>query len=404
MSLHTDRWLWRSAIAFFTIAGLTGVFFRMGVLGSDTFGLSLQNIRHAHSHLMFFGWAGFLPFLIAMQTEVSDLPEKEVSLQKYALWAIIILSPITYFFFLLWGYHPVAIGDAQLPLAAIFSSFVMIAWYVFAYGFWSSKFEKPNAYLPWFSVALLMLLVSSLGAWGVGLLQFFGVQNALLSKAMTHFFLGSFTEGWVVLIVVGMIVQSLKLQSRNFHFSLSTIRIMIAFGAPLTFAYGIPGSLLTTELLWSARAGGIISSIALLVFTLGAFTGLGRKKSIWVLPLLLLGVKGLIQLLISVFPNELWLTDHNLRILYLHILLLGAFTIAGFGWIHVHFQASRMSFNLMAYSCLVVLTTLVLPTNLFPGVMKGIWIFYVAAIAAFLPVIAAIYQLVLLFAKSDQQH
>ncbi|MBO6795305.1 MAG: hypothetical protein JJ895_15470 [Balneolaceae bacterium] len=395
MHIKRNRLLCQVAIAFFILAGITGVLFRMGMLGADIFGLSLQNIRHAHSHLMFFGWAGFLPLIIASNAQSHAASKKWTVLQQRAIWAIVVLSPITFFFFLLWGYHPVAIGEAQLPLAAILSSFVMIAWYAFAFGYWRSKPEKSKPFQSWFSVALLMLIVSSLGAWGVGALQFFDIENILIPKAMTHFFLGTFTEGWVVLIVMGLIVRALKLQSSDFFLSQSTLQTMIAFGAPITFAFGMPNSMLTNELLWSARIGGMISSAAILIFCFGALKSVWRTNSIWLWPVVLLGTKALIVLITSLFPNELWLSDHNLRILYLHILLLGAFTIAGFGWMHSHFNTTRQSFNLIVYSCLAVLISLVLPTNVVPTPMKGLWVFYVITLVAIFPVISAMYQFVM---------
>lgn len=391
MSRQTDRWRWYVAIAFFTIAGLTGVCFRLGMLGTDLFGLSLQNIRHAHSHLMFFGWAGLVPFLVASPINTFTSITQHTVVQHRAILAILVLSPITFFFFLLWGYHPVAFGDAQLPLSAIFSSFVMITWYVFAYGYWRSKPESSSIFHSWFSVALMLLIVSSLGAWGVGALQFFEVENILIPKAMTHFFLGTFTEGWVVLNVMALIAHALKLQSSDFYLPPSTLRAMIAFGVPFTFAYGIPSSMLTPELLGSARMGGMVSSVALLIFTIGAFNRMWRTNSIWFWPVVLLTVKGILQLITSLIPNEMWLSDHNLRILYLHILLLGAFTIGGFGWMHTIFKTNRRSFDLMVFACLTVLISLVLPTNVLPSAIKGIWVFYVIAGVAVLPVLAAAY-------------
>jgi hypothetical protein len=397
MSTPTNRKFWRFAVIFFVIAGCTGVLFRAGMLGIDLFGLSLQNVRHAHSHLMFFGWAGLIPFLVANNNLNNGFAHTSNRLQSLALWAIVILSPITFVFFLLWGYHPVAIGSANLPLAAIASSFVMIAWYLFAIGYWRSKKESTNGYHSWFSVALFMLIVSSLGAWGVGALQFVEVQNVLLPKALTHFFLGTFTEGWVVLVIIGIIVHALDLKPEAFLISQGTIRTLIAIGAPLSFAYGLPSSMLNTELLWSARVGGLMSSFGLLAFIYTAFKSDALSNSIWKWPIILLAIKALFQLIISVFPNEIWLSDHNLRVLYLHILLLGAFTLTGFGWICQRYQINHKIYLGMVISCLAVLVSLILPTNLIPVTMKGIWIFQTMTAVAALPVISAIWYLILMW-------
>ena len=65
------QWAWQGALAFFVLAGLTGVLFRFGVAEGVTFGFNLGYIRHAHSHTMYFGWV--TPALMALIA--SRLPE-----------------------------------------------------------------------------------------------------------------------------------------------------------------------------------------------------------------------------------------------------------------------------------------------------------------------------------------
>lgn len=397
----SNKWLWASSLLFFILAGSTGVLFRIGMVGGEMLGLTLQNIRHAHSHLMFFGWAGLFPLVIMFHQRQSVPSRKGYRWMKYSLQAILMLALVAYLFFLRWGYHPVSVGQAQLPLAAICSSFVMIAWYTFAVGY--SK--AGNAFVgedeSWFSLALVMLIVSSAGAWGVGILQFFEGEQGLLSMAMTHFFLGTFTEGWVVLALIGMMVKSLKLKKKDFRFEPGKLRILIALGAPLTFSYGINYSLLTPQLLWSAQIGGVISSVALLLVVAAAISKCRNSGSFWWWPVLLLGLKGFIQLLLSVYPHEMWLSNHYLRIFYLHTLLLGAFSIGCVAWLHQRFRLKPFSFYILVYSCLLVLLSLVLPTGLVPQEVKGAWIFYAMAVAAAFPVLAAIYQFIQLQHKTS---
>lgn len=382
--------IWKSSLFYFVLAGVTGVLFRIGMVGGDVFGFSLQNIRHAHSHLMFFGWAGLLPFYI-MFRYIKNINSGAKQWMKVSMISIVILSPITYLFFLFWGYHPVSIGDADLPLSAIFSSLVMIAWYIFIYGYWKVKPEVETEAQSWFTLALIMLGLSSLGAWGVGALQAFGLDNMLLAKAMTHFFLGTFTEGWVVVFIIGVLIKELELKAENFLISPDKLRLMILLGAPLTFSYGIPESLLTPELLWSAKIGGLSSSTAVILVIFASWDKCRGKKAIWFWPIVLLAVKAITQISASVISSEFWFSDHNLRILYLHILLLGAFTITGFGWLKITFNIKEIYFKMMIYSCLFVLVSLMLPTNLIPIGFKGVWIFYTMIIAACLPIISALF-------------
>lgn len=387
--------IWHSSLLFFVIAGLTGVLYRVGMVGGEVFSLNLQNIRHAHSHLMFFGWAGLLPLIIIYQYfKIGDI--RAEFWMKISLLAIVTLSPVTYVFFLLWGYHPVSIGGADLPLAAMFSSLVMIAWYVFFYGYWQIRGKSNSDSEPWFTLALVMLMVSSLGAWGVGALQLFGVDNILLAKAMTHFFLGTFTEGWVVVIIIAILVKELGLNSESFLISPDRIRLMIVLGAPLTFSYGISESLLTPGLLWSARVGGLVASVAVIMVIFASTEKCSKLKALWFWPVILLGIKAITQLSVSVMPSNFWLADHNLRILYLHLLLLGAFTLTGFAFLHINFRTKLHSYQLMAITCMVLLFTLVLPTGLIPLSLKGSWIFYAMIFGAAFPVLAAIYKWILI--------
>lgn len=400
-NIPQHKWLWSASLLFFIIAGCTGVMFRIGMTGLDFFGLSLQNIRHAHSHFMFFGWAGLLPLIILYEDIVAVSSNVRKS-AKYSLVAILILSPVTYIFFLLWGYHPVSIGDAHIPMAAILSSFVMIAWYGFAVSYFRHKPTQAYEYSSWFQLAFVLLIVSSFGAWGVGILQIFEIENALIPKALTHFFLGTFTEGWVVLFVIGMIVRSLNMKNNDFLISPNTLQMMIAFGALLSFSYGIHYSMLTIELLWSVRVGGVLGAFALIIVVLSGLKKSGINKT-WVWPLLLLGGKAVIQLIISLYPNEIWFSDHNLRILYLHLLLLGAFTIAGFGWIKIIFNLKEVYFRMMVLSCLLILASLILPTNFIPIDVKGGWVFFALIVTACLPVISALgFYLVMTLAQSPR--
>jgi hypothetical protein len=342
---------------------------------------------------MFFGWAGMFPLYVIFQRikEFSIVNGSALNWMRSALVSILVLSPITYLFFLLWGYHPVAIGDADIPLAAVFSSFVMVAWYVFMVGYRKVNPKEVSESSKWFGMALLMLGVSSLGAWGVGVLQASGIDNILLSKAMTHFFLGTFTEGWVVLVIGGILIEKLELTSEELLISSEKLRMMIAFGAPLTFSYGITESLLTPELLWSARAGGLLSSAAIIALVFAAAGKCRNAEAIWFWPVILLGMKGMMQLVVSIYPSGVWFSDHSLRILYLHMLLLGAFTLTGFAFLHTKFKTKPHSYYLMVLSCVILLLSLVLPTGLIPSSVKGAWIFYTMVFAAGLPVIAAIY-------------
>jgi hypothetical protein len=386
-----SRFLWHISVACFILASLTGFLYRLGMLGWIPTNLSLDNIRHAHSHLMFFGWAVPLPFYIIMQKIVgkADDQVRGINWMKYSIGATLFFGLLAYPFFLFYGYRPVSLGAAPMPLSVIFSGFVMISWYGFMIGYWKSRVLLKNEdSLPWIDGALILLAVCSIGAWGVAVIQEVAPDSHLLMKSMTHFFLAVFTEGWVVLILLAILISELEINLDDWPISPQLALGVIAIGAPLTFPYGISESLLSPMLLGTARFGGGLAAIGLLIVLTFIFKVGKWKHLIWIWPILLLLVKGILQLGSSVIPSSFWLSDPGLRVLYLHILLLGGLTLLGLGWLQSRSSIKRKYFYTDGIAVIITLVTLFIPTKLWPGALSGSWIFYGLAIGALLPILA----------------
>ncbi|TYP94805.1 hypothetical protein LX73_0094 [Fodinibius salinus] len=386
-----DEWLWHASITCFVLAGLTGFLYRLGMMGWVPGELSMGNIRHAHSHLMFFGWAVPLPLYIIMQKIIcqTEEGEKGAAWMKYSIASIMLFGLLAYPFFLFYGYRPVAVGSAALPLSVIFSGFVMISWYGFMIGYWKSRTAlQDDESLPWIDGALVLLIVCSLGAWGVAVIQELAPQSHLLMKSMTHFFLSSFTEGWVVLILCSILISEFEINERNWWTSPQLALGAIAIGAPLTFSYGISESLLTPMLLGTARLGGGLAAIGLLL-VMSAILKSGKwRHPIWIWPVALLTLKGIMQLGASVVPSSFWLSDPSLRVLYLHILLLGGLTLLALAWINKRKSVSKCFYHLVVASIMVTLTTLLMFTRVWPEALSGAWVVDALALGALLPILA----------------
>ncbi len=384
-------WLLHVSLACFVLAGLTGFLYRLGMMGWVPGELSLGNIRHAHSHLMFFGWAVPLPLYIIMQKILGENNgmTKGASWMKYSIASILFFGVLAYPFFLFYGYRPVAIGSASLPLSVIFSGLVMIGWYGFIAGYWKIRDAlKNDESLPWFDGALVLLAVCSLGAWGVAVVQELAPESHLLMKSMTHFFLASFTEGWVVLVLCGILISELEINEQNWLTSPQYALGAIAIGAPLTFPYGISESLLTPMLLGTARFGGGLAAIGLLLVMVAVFKSGKWRHPIWIWPVVLLVVKGIMQLGASVISSSFWLFDPSLRVLYLHILLLGALTVLVFAWVNERSVIPRKYFYVIGVAIIVTLITLLMFTGLWPQALSGAWIVDALALGAILPILA----------------
>ncbi|MEX1062157.1 MAG: hypothetical protein WEC12_01025 [Balneolaceae bacterium] len=311
-------------------------------------------------------------------------------------WSIrggLIFGLLSWLFFLVYGYHSVSFGAVSLPLSVMLSGLVMLTWYGFMVGYMvvRSAMEHMSATV-WYDMALLMLFISSLGAWGVSVLQLAEVQNQLFTTAMTHFFLSVFTEGWVVLALLAILIQALKVEEEDLLFSSGILSVVILTGACLTFPYGISKVLLTPELIGAARFGGLLVSAGL-VLTLYSLVKKSERGSVWIWPLGLLFLKALMQLGASVVPAAFWLSDHALRIFYLHLLLLGALTLCGSAWLHqVNHRMPKIHFLSVSFSVVVVLFSLLMLIDLWPFALKGLWVYHFAGYVSVLPVIVvAIY-------------
>ncbi|MDR8393171.1 hypothetical protein NC796_18595 [Aliifodinibius sp. S!AR15-10] len=385
------RYQWQVILFCFVLAAFTGVLFRLGMLIPLPGELSLQNIRHAHSHLMFFGWAAALPLLI-MYGKVKLLLEgknRGLKMMYWSLWAILLFGLLSYPFFLLFGYHPVPVATTSMPLSVIFSGLVLIGWYLFVAGYLLVRKEvSEEDRNPWFEAALVMLVVSSFGAWGVAVAQFMNLANPLVGKALTHFFLACFTEGWVVLSTIAILDELFEFSFDSLPFSAATLSALILLGAPLTFPYGISESLLTTPMLLTARVGGLITGVSLCLVGYTMLRNEELPKPIILWPLALLLLKGVMQVVASVIPSGFWLSDHALRIFYLHVLLLGGFTLAGVAYLHKLSKLDIRSFTGVALSIVIVLVSLLFLTRLWPVAWSGMWVYYVVSGAAILPAVA----------------
>lgn len=388
---NSNALLWQASVACFVLAGLTGFLYRLGMLGWMPGDLSLGNIRHAHSHLMFFGWAVPLPMYIIMQKMIAagKVDSSADRWMRNGIVATLFFGLCAYPFFLLYGYRPVALGGASLPLSVIFSGFVMLSWYVFLIGYWKNRSVfKEDESLPWFDGALILLAICSLGAWGVAVVQEIAPESHLMMKSMTHFFLATFTEGWIVLALSGILISELNIHEHDWWISPQLALGAIALGAPLTFPYGISESLLTPMLLGTARFGGGLAALGLLAVIAAIFRSGKWRNCVWLWPVALLGTKGVMQLGASVVPSSFWLSDPGLRVLYLHILLLGGLTLLGIGWLQRQSGISENYLNVVAVTVIITLFTLVMVTGIWPQEWSGVWVVYTLTVGALLPILA----------------
>lgn len=386
--------IWKLSLFSFVIAAFTGFLYRYGFLGPLPGWLHLINIRHAHSHLMFFNW--ITPAIMAWMAAavISPANGKDARQFKICLYTMMALGFLSWPFFLLYGYRPVTIGFARLPIAAILSGMVMLSWYGFGWLYYGRR-KKLQATLPLllFDAALVALVVSSLGAWGVSAYQFSSLESPLISKALTSFFLGVFTEGWVMLGVLGMIwnaAETSKTEVKAYH---NWFWVPLLFGSMLIFPYSLDQSILTPPMLYSAKAGLLLILISLVLHLYGLVKTSLTSSGVWLAILLFLGLKVLFQAG-ALLPTGIWPGEHGLRILYLHLTLLGFGSAALIAAIYPASEHLAKCFYIAGAGA--VLITLGMFSGYWPKVLIPGSLIYLLAVAALLPIAPLIW---LLFRK-----
>jgi hypothetical protein len=383
--------IWKWALACFILAGLTGILFRFGLAQGLTLGFNLINVRHAHSHFMYFGWAtpALMALIVARATAMGKglLP----AYAMHAMVATLVAAFIAFPLFLAFGYASVPVGKAQLPLGVIGSGLNIIGWYAFVvvYAHAMRGTARDRAVVLW-DAAVVFMVFASLGAWALALLRPLGVESMVLAVSLTHVFLDLFSEGWFVLGVLGLAYASLRPGAPAGDWSLW----MLFAGLPLTFPLGMPASLVPPGMMLLARLGGVLVGVGLLANAWGLLRhGEAEALRRWRLPLLLLVLKAAAQLVMALAPGVAGL--FGLRVLYLHVMLLGfvslgLVTAAGGAW----GRSAASGRSLFGLAVVAMLLSLVPLSALWPVAFGRMHALTAAAWVALAPVGVAVLMLV----------
>jgi hypothetical protein len=393
-------WVWRSALAIFILAGSTGAFYRLALTYGWTAGFDLVNIRHAHSHLMYFGWV--TPALFALMARrlavLTGDPLKRR--MHWILGGCFAAALLSYPLFLLLGYTPVAIGSKRIPIAVIGSTFNMGVWYAFVLWYIraSKRAARTHGRLLW-DVAVTFLMLATLGAGGLALLKPFGIHSDILTSALTHVFLDFFSEGWFVLGVLGLAYHTMLDGGRkDGYWSIYPL----CLGLPLTFALGMPSFLVPPVLEALARIGGVLVGMGLMANVIPLWRASSASgKWLWRIPLVMLALKASAQMVGGLVSGVWWADFHGARILYLHLMLLG-FVSLGLVAAAVHIWGRDLTRcrDWMYTAVVMVLASLVPLSPLWPASLGGRWAYELAASLSFAPVAGAAIMLILTFRRS----
>ncbi len=308
------------ALAALTLAAWTGVLMRFGMIyGMPAWAQNFGAVRHAHSHLMYFGWVtlALMALIWAELPALTGRPLPRGVTIQMSLTAVLALLSFPAF----WsnGYGLTAIGSARLPLGSMAATLNGLTWFLFIALYVRATRglrERPLPIQLW-DWALALMGLASLGALGLVGMVMANVREPLLQQIFLHQFLDLFAVGWFNLALLGLFWANLpdSKQARPPAFSLALLLIP-------TFLLGVSPSLLPSALFWTAALANAGAALALGVHGLHLWR---RRRELAALTGLALS--GLASVLVIAFLL-LWpgLWEHfaggQMRVFYLHLFLL----------------------------------------------------------------------------------
>ena len=386
-----------AALACFTLAALTGSLLRFGVLHGLPSGLQYVNVRHAHTHLMYFGWVTPALFALigALVTRRSGLPLPRT--YHLTVSAALVAGVLSYAPFLLSGYQLTAVGDARLPLSMISASLVVLTWYAWSAAYLAVSWRLPrDTALLSVDAALLTMLVASTGAWGLAIVGFAPMASVTLMNDLVAFFLDLFANGWFTLALVGLLLATLPAPAKVDHRVARPALLATLIGtlvAAFTELVGGADTLAATARLIAAAG---LATLALLLVR----AALGRRHVALTLVGTLLLVKALLDGALVFAAVALWSDAMLLPVLLLHAFLVGFVTLALVVLAVITWRpAATWLVWIVVATVAVMLASLVPLTWAWPAAWRGAWALQFAAWASLAPT-AAIAALAVVLARS----
>jgi len=383
------HWAWYGVLGIFILAALTGSLMRFWMLLGFPEGIQFTNVRHAHSHLMYFGWV--TPALMALiAARLPLFTQRRIPKSAILVAGItLVLGLVSYPPFFLWGYDLAAIGSVKLPISVILSTLNIFAWYAYIVIYRKMVRDvHPNRPIRLWNAALVFLFLSSLGAWGRAVLVGLKVEDPFWTSSMVHLFLDLFSNGWAVLGVLGLAYSTQK----RLESTISGWEDYLLFlGIPLTFFLGLPVDLVPPDLRTLSGIGNLMMACGLILHTRTLWPAFrANYRNGWSMFPGFLLTRAVFDVGASISPLAAWGEQVGLRIIYLHITLLGLITLAIFAAANSTWRrSSYLGTVSLTVSVLLLLVSLVPLSGFWPESLGGSWTLAATAVISLGPSIAA---------------
>ena len=320
MSSRQTHWFLVIAVAALVLAAWTGVLMRFGmVYGFPTWAQNYGAMRHAHSHLMYFGWVTLALFALIW----AELPRHTGRNLPRGVGVQMTLTAIMAFlsFPAFWanGYGLTAVGSARLPLGAMVATFNGLTWFFFValYVRATRGLAVRSLAVQLWDWALALLLLAALGAVGLVALVVTRAEQPFLQQLFLHQFLDLFAVGWFGLALLGVLWSHVGAPARGWLPTFSLALLLTP-----TFLLGVSPALLPSSIFWVAALANGGAAILLGVHGFQLWRRRGALPELaWLAGAGFVSVIGVAALLL--WPG-VWqeYAGGQMRIFYLHTLLL----------------------------------------------------------------------------------
>ncbi len=367
--------VWRVALACFVLAAATGVLIRFSLLHGFPFGLQFGDVRHAHSHLMFFGWVTPPLMMLLLQFQGGSISRQV----RWLLGCTLLAALASYVPFLLSGYRPLPLFGRELPVSMIVSGLNGLPWIWFMVMYVLRDKSRPrHAGSSYFRAALLMLLFSVIS---VALLAIAGSSGAspVTINALAFLFLELFAEGWFGLAIIGLAWRMLNgarsTQASRFGLGLLILALTVRCVADVFVKTGQPAFEPV------ALAGSGLAGLGLLMTLAPLWPVLRRERpGLWHACVALLSAKGVFDLILSQPYLASWNEAAGLNVFYLHAFLLGAVSFGLIAAVRGAWSPAAFRYPWAFAAAVFVMLAALLPvTGAWPAAWSGRWALQAAA-------------------------
>lgn len=183
----------------FLIAAIMGLVLRAAFVWELNW-IEFKNLLHGHSHVALLGWL-YLGFFILIHGNF--LPKEKASkpIYSYLFWLTQFSITGMMIAFPLQGYAGFSI---------FYSSLHIVLSYLFVFRVWRDHIKGCEQINLLLKTSLFLLLLSTLGVWGVAVIMGNGGGGGMLYQVAIQFYLHFQFNGWLIFALLTLIVKTFK--------------------------------------------------------------------------------------------------------------------------------------------------------------------------------------------------